>query len=571
MLSSARNQTRMKKERIFKMKKKPTLYIIIICVWLICVAFLGYSLLQIITNLSDYAPVNRAFIIGILSINTAILAMLWFGSIKDFIFSLTHAVMGKRLKKKYAEVSKYAGIPSPAPSFVLLYCTRNDFNKEALSACRRQKYSNFKTAILDDSDDPEYMKEIDRYAATHNNVEVIRRTNRTGYKAGNLNNYLKGRTDYDYFVVLDSDEVIPENYIVETIKYFNYNKKCGAVQARHTAQKGENVFQRLMGLCVGSNGATVQIIKNFYGANALIGHGMTISRECYEATGGFPLVVAEDISFAVDIKNSGYDIIYAPDILCYEEFPVNNVSLKKRQCKWTQGNLEYMKKYGKDITASKMSWFEKMDIRLSHYSLPIVPVLSLFLAICTIALGFLGYPVIRYAIGIYTIMLIFLCSPLIPDMFVYHRTKNVFLLIPYFILNVATYASLAPMMLKTVFLGLCGKKAVFLVTPKQTEKFTASEAIRYSIDSILFGIAIGALCLIACGSVLPVIFIVAGCLSAPFIILLSNIPVSKDAAATLTRAMEKTLADRRSGSPAMPSVRTVAEKGRANQYYSPKD
>ena len=104
MLSSARNQTRMKKERIFKMKKKPTLYIIIICVWLICVAFLGYSLLQIITNLSDYAPVNRAFIIGILSINTAILAMLWFGSIKDFIFSLTHAVMGKRLKKKYAEV-----------------------------------------------------------------------------------------------------------------------------------------------------------------------------------------------------------------------------------------------------------------------------------------------------------------------------------------------------------------------------------------------------------------------------------------------------------------------------------
>ena len=156
-------------------------------------------------------------------------------------------------------------------------------------------------------------------------------------------------------------------------------------------------------------------------------------------------------------------------------------------------------------------------------------------------------------------------------MFVYHRTKNVFLLIPYFILNVATYASLAPMMIKTVFLGLCGKKAVFLVTPKQTEKFTASEAIRYSIDSILFGIAIGALCLIACGSVLPVIFIVAGCLSAPFIILLSNIPVSKDAAATLTRAMEKTLADRRSGSPAMPSVRTVAEKGRANQYYSPKD
>lgn len=43
------------------------------------------------------------------------------------------------------------------------------------------------------------------------------------------------------------------------------------------------------------------------------------------------------------------------DILCYEEFPVNYVSLKKRQCKWTQGNLEYMKKYNKDIGKSKMA------------------------------------------------------------------------------------------------------------------------------------------------------------------------------------------------------------------------
>ena len=100
-----------------------------------------------------------------------------------------------------------------------------------------------------------------------------------------MNHYLAGRTDYDYFVVLDSDEVIPPDYIRQVLKYFAYDKNCGAVQAKHKAKKGENVFQRLMGLCVGSNGETVQVIKNFYGANALIGHGMTISRECYEKTG----------------------------------------------------------------------------------------------------------------------------------------------------------------------------------------------------------------------------------------------------------------------------------------------
>ena len=530
------------------MKKKPTLYVIIICLWTCCLAVLGFAFSWLIIGLNDYSAVKKAFVIALLTINTIVLAVLWFGSIKDFVFSVSYAVLRKKLNDKYADIkessdrfaSKKVRIdPQNAPRVLLLYCTCNDFNAKALTACRKQDYPNFKTVILDDSNKFEYIKEINKFYVQHQNVEIARRKNKAGYKAGNLNNYLAGRTDYDYFVVLDSDEVIPPDYIRQVLKYFAYNKNCGAVQAKHKAQKGENVFQRLMGLCVGSNGETVQVIKNFYGANALIGHGMTISRECYEKTGGFPLVVAEDISFAVEIKNAGLDIIYAPDILCYEEFPVNYVSLKKRQCKWTQGNLEYMKKYNKDIDNSKMTWFEKLDIKLSHYSLPIVPVLSFLLAVCTIFLGFLGYPVIRYSLAVYGIMILFLCSPMIPDLFVYKRTQNVFLLIPYFIVNVATYASLAPMMLKTVFLGVLGKKATFIVTPKQSEKFRFSEMIKYSWDSLAFGIIMGILAMFAYGSILPVIFVVAGCVSAPFIIALSNISVKERKAKSNRKYIEK--------------------------------
>ncbi|MGN1094017.1 MAG: glycosyltransferase [Candidatus Neoclostridium sp.] len=508
------------------MKKKSTLYVIILITWTCCTLFLFYSLSRLIVALSGYGQTEKIIISILLSVNTAGLAVLWLGSIKDLTFSIAYAVTRKKTEKKYREVENYAFIPNPAPHVLLLYCTCNDFNAKALSACRKQKYPNFRTIILDDSSDPEYRKEINKYRCRHGNVEVVRRADKTGYKAGNLNNYLFGRTDYDYFVVLDSDEIIPPDYIEKTLKYFNYNPKCGAVQAKHEAKKGENVFQRLMGLCVRSNGTTVQVIKNFYGANALIGHGMTISRACYEATGGFPLVVAEDISFSVDIKNAGFDIVYAPDILCYEEFPVNYLSLKKRQCKWTQGNLEYMRKYDRQINDSKMSWFEKTDIKLSHYSLPVVPVLSLLPILCTIALGFLGYPVIGYSLFVYGLMILFLCSPMIPDLFVYRKDKKVLLLLPYFIVNVATYASFAPMMLKTVFMGLLGKKAVFLVTPKRSEKFSLKDAFRYSWDSLLFAAILGALSVLSCGSILPVIFIVTGCALAPFMVLLSNFTLS---------------------------------------------
>ena len=507
------------------MKKNAAVYAAILCVWAGCIALLGWALYELIAGLGDYDPVRKAFIIALLSLNTLILAALWLGSIKDLVFSVAYAILHKKLEKRYEKFLQSAPETEDEPRFLLLYCTCNDFNGRALSACKRQDYGNFKTVILDDSSDPAFIKEIDRYVLRHSNVEVIRRQNRKGYKAGNLNNYLRGRTDYDYFVVLDSDEVIPRDYIASVLKYFAAAKNCGAVQARHTASEGENAFQRLMGLSVGSNGTTVQTIKNFYGANALIGHGMTISRQCYEDTGGFPLVVAEDISFAVEIKNAGYEIIYAPDIACTEEFPVSYVSLKKRQGKWTQGNLEYMKKYGKDINRSKMSWFEKLDIKLSHYSLPVVPVLSLMLATCTCALGFLGYPVIGYSLAVYAIMILFLCSPMIPDLFVYRKSRNALLLIPYFLVNVATYASLAPMMICTVAAGLFGKKAVFAVTPKTSEKFTLKDILRSSWDSLLFAAVVGVTAWLACGSILPVAFIVAGCAAAPFVIALSNVPV----------------------------------------------
>ncbi len=509
------------------MKKKPTLYIAVLVLWSCCLGLLAYTFTRVIGGLDEYVGAVKGFIIALLAVNTVVLGILWLGSVKDFVFSLGYAITYKKLNKVYADVEKVQFDEKTAPRVLLLYCTCNDFNAKALSECRKQKYPNYKTVILDDSKNADYISEIDEYVSKNPEVELIRRTDKSGYKAGNLNNYLKGRSDYDYFVVLDSDEIIPHDYIVETLKYFYYDKNCGAVQARHEATKGGNVFQRLMGLCVASNGKTVQVVKNFYGANALIGHGMIISRNCYEKTGGFPLVVAEDISFAVEIKNAGLNIIYAPDVLCFEEFPIDYISLKKRQCKWTQGNLEYMRKYDKEINTCKMSWFEKFDIKLSHYSLPIVPLLSFLLAVCTITLGFLGYPVIRYSLAVYGIMILFLCSPLLPDMFVHKCSSNVFLLIPYFIVNILTYASLSPMMLKTITLGIFGKKARFVVTPKEARKISVKEALKYSWDSLLFAAIIGTASFLACGSVLPVIFITAGCLCAPLIILLANITLKE--------------------------------------------
>lgn len=512
------------------MKKSRKIYVFTLILWIFASMILIASLVLLIIKLSwEENLINSIFIAIMLTFNTVILAILWLGSIKDFMYSFSFIFLKKKINKEYQNVINHKVEKSKKPKFLLLYCTCNDFNKEALFTSMKQDYENYETIILDDSSDSKYIAEINEFKNKHKDkVKLIRRKDKKGFKAGNLNNFLNSYEDYDYFIVLDSDEIIPKNYIKEAIKYFDYYPKCGAVQAKHECKKGSNFFQNNMGMGVKSNGSIVQVMKNFYGANALIGHGMTISKECYKKVGGFPLVVAEDISMAVEIKNKGFEIIYAPNILCYEEFPINYPSLKKRQCKWVQGNLEYMKKYDKDINNSKMSWFEKFDIKLSHYSLPIVPILSVFLLISMIILGFLGYKVIDYSIGVYILMMIFLCSPLIPDIFTYHSSKNIFLLIPYFLINIATYASLAPMMIITVIKGLFKKKARFIVTPKEEEKFKFLEAIKYSYDSLIFGSIIAIFTIISCNSILPSLLIVISCLISPLLILSSNILLKKN-------------------------------------------
>ena len=131
------------------MKKKPTLYVIIICLWTCCLAVLGFAFSRLIIGLNDYSAVKKAFVIALLTINTIVLAVLWFGSIKDFVFSVSYAVLRKKLNDKYADIkessdrsaSKKVRIdPQNASRVLLLYCTCNDFNAKALTACRKQDY-----------------------------------------------------------------------------------------------------------------------------------------------------------------------------------------------------------------------------------------------------------------------------------------------------------------------------------------------------------------------------------------------------------------------------------------------
>ena len=234
------------------MQKKAWVYRLIVLLWVF------FSALLVAYLVEQCKQADNLAVVFLLSVSVFSLILFWLGSVRDLTFSVVFACLGRRMMRAYHPIWKTA--PRQTPRFLLLYCTYNDFNEDALLACMGQNYSNFATVILDDSTQTEYKERVDRFASKHGAL-VVRREDRTHYKAGNLNHYLKGRADYDYFVVLDSDERIPPDFILRALKYFAYNEKIGAVQARHVAKRGENAFSGLLGMSVESNGRTAQITK----------------------------------------------------------------------------------------------------------------------------------------------------------------------------------------------------------------------------------------------------------------------------------------------------------------------
>ncbi len=511
------------------MKKSPLIYIFILLIWAIVSSVLVWQTVNIsLVLFNDRNILLWKKIVGGVAIYGNCLCFLyfWLNSVKDFLFTAFYIFLRKKISKRYQLYDEVCH--EKTKKVILLYCTCNDLNEEALLESSKQDYPNAKIVILDDSTKKEYIERIDSLAK-ENAFELVRRKEHTGFKAGNMNNYLKNINPdgYDYIAVLDSDERLPRDFVSKLLTYFEKDREIGAVQATHIAVKGSNVFQDVLGMCVKSNGKICQIMKNFYGSSSLFGHGMMISKECYKKVGGFPEVVAEDISISVKIRDAGLKIVFAPNVTCKEEFPTNYLSLKKRQCKWTQGNVQYMKKYNKEINHSKISWYEKLDLKLSHYSLPIIPILSLLLVLNTLTLGFLQCLSVSYGLWFFIILMIFLLSPLIPDIVTYGKSKRIWLIIPYFVLNMITYASMEPMMVSTVILELFGKKAKFIITPKEERKMTFLDILKASWSPIIFGALIAVLTYFAFHSLIPTLFLTACCVLCPVVVILSNFSTKK--------------------------------------------
>ena len=488
------------------MAKSPRVYLLILSVWIAVLIPAVPAMAHVVS-----AAIRTHWYLGALTIASALfVTYFWLNGTKDIVYTLYfHLVQRPRQQD---EVPRRAATEA-APKVVLVYCTCDDFSGESLLRSMAQKYDNYEVVILDDSNKPESRAEVDEFAARYG-VPVVRRPDRAGFKAGNLNNYLR-TADYDYFVILDSDEIIPSDYIERSLDYFAHYGNAGIVQANHSATRNRNDFMRTFAIGVDSHWIAYQSVKDRYGFLSLLGHGAMVSRDCYRAAGGFPHVVAEDLCFSIAARDAGYYTVFAPDIRCEEEFPVSYHAFKKRHSKWTQGNMEFIKRYTATILRSRMTWFEKLDIFLFTYSLPLTALFSLYVIIHVVALPAMGYPV-TYPVWMLFPTIAFLVAPLLNDIIFHFRRMPKRSLLSYLLHSVVLYGSMFFVSLRSSVTSAFGK-SVFLVTPKNSGRVGVREALRATRGEIAFGVVLAAISFSLTSSVLPVALIVLPALFCVFL------------------------------------------------------
>lgn len=279
-------------------------------------------------------------------------------------------------------------MPAPPPAVAILYTTRNDFVEESVMSCVLQNYPSFKVYILDDSTDPEYLGRIDRFATRYAaQVQVVRRQDRRGFKAGNLNHGLSKVAYEPLFVLADADEILPSDFLSRLVPRLLADERCGFIQANHRSNPQDSGgLAKAMGIGVDIHWRWYQPLRNRFGFVMLLGHGALIRRQCWEACGGFPELVSEDLAFSIALRHKGWHGQFAEDVICYESFPEDMRAFRIRHMKWTRGSCEFLhRQLGFLLTSPNISPVEKLDILMPVLGLP----LSLFFFVYLVDTNFL--------------------------------------------------------------------------------------------------------------------------------------------------------------------------------------
>jgi len=184
-----------------------------------------------------------------------------------------------------------------------------------------------------------------------------RRTENTGFKAGNVKDFLnRWGSDYDLMLPLDADSLMDGETILRHVRIMEANPKLGILQSLVVGMPSQSLFARIFqfGMRQGMRSYTmgqawwVGDCGPFWGHNALA--RIAPFRDHCELPvlpgpppfGGH--ILSHDQVEATFMRRAGYEVRVMPEEGgSWEENPPTILEFMKRNTRWCQGNLQYFK------------------------------------------------------------------------------------------------------------------------------------------------------------------------------------------------------------------------------------
>ena len=296
------------------------------------------------------------------------------------VLGFWNAVIGLWLlhfhKNAAAEVAPFAAagdLPTPVAITTAIFMTvRNEDPARAILRLKTIKTSvdatgqgkTFSYFMLSDTNDAEVAtKEEQGFAAWKASdpdgarLTYRRRTDNTGYKAGNVRDFCdRWGNDFELMLPLDADSVMSGEAIVKLVRMMQAYPKLGILQSLVVGMPSSSMFARTFqfGMRHGMRAYTmgqawwVGDCGPFWGHNAVV--RIKPFRESCELPilpGSPPLgghVLSHDQVEATFMRRAGYEVRVLPfENGSWEENPPTMLDFAKRDVRWCQGNMQYIK------------------------------------------------------------------------------------------------------------------------------------------------------------------------------------------------------------------------------------
>ena len=223
-------------------------------------------------------------LVGLLSVSDGVAeyaALLFFVVFTEIswlygLYNIGIVIFATRYRRRAARAGPPECIVDPSVHVAVLYTTCNDFIEESAESCVRQCYPSFKVYLLDDSTDPAFQARVDAFAARWpDRAVVVRRLTRAGFKAGNINNALRGAASAEpVFALVDADEILPRDFLRRLVPRLLADPACGFIQANHRSSVARpGSVGEALGIGVDVHWRWYHPLRNDYGFVMLLGHG----------------------------------------------------------------------------------------------------------------------------------------------------------------------------------------------------------------------------------------------------------------------------------------------------------